>query len=479
MSLHVHTRWRFAVLLTFAVVTAGIALFEPSLVVAGLVPLGYVAYGYLSTPPSPELSVSRVVSAETPVPGSEVTVRLTVTNEGESIAPDIRIVDGVPGPIPVAEGSPRAAVTLLPGESTTLEYTVGARRGVYRFEDVSVRARSIPGGHVRTESLTADGADRLRCLQFIDAFPLPRQTRQYVGSSPAETGGEGVEFYGSREHQPTDPASRIDWNRLASTGELTTLVHREERSRTIVFLLDGMEASRVGGGEGTYTGVELSAYAIERGAYALLAENDSVGLAVFGQSLADRPTFVKPGGSDTTLERIRYVLAGIGPFVEGALSEAESADEREHTEPGETDDAPAEPATPAEPETPGEDAPASDSVEADGSGATTAQTVLAQTPRDAQYVLVSPLLDDGSLTSLEAFTEAGRTVTVLSPDVIRGDSIGSRIERVNRHRRIREARASGVWVIDWDAEEPLSAALVRGAAAGGGSTVEGTGWSDA
>lgn len=468
------TRWRFAVLLTFALVTAGTALAAPVLVVGGLIPLTYVGYGYLSHSPTPDLAFTRAVSTTTPIPGTAVTVTLTVRNVGETTASDVRLTDGVPGPLPVTDGSARAAVTLLPGESATVEYTLRARRGVYRFDSVRYRARSAPGGHVRTTSCDTDGTVRLRCLEFCDDFPLPRRTRQYVGSSLADTGGEGVEFFGSREHHPTDPASRIDWNRLASTGELTTLIHREERARTVVFLLDASETALVGGGEGTYTGVELGAYAVERGTYALLAENDSVGLAVLGTSVVDHPTFVKPGGSETTLERIRFVLSGIGAFAEDALTETGDPDEPADNGTTEGRDDHATQSSPAEARAAGS---APSLARSDGGTGLTIEDVLARTPRDAQFVVVSPLLGDDALTTLETLAGRDLTATVLSPDVLRGESIGTRLERVERDRRLHAARAAGIPVIDWDAEEPLSQALILGTAPR--ATSGAAGWSDA
>jgi uncharacterized protein (DUF58 family) len=449
-------RWQFAISFTFGLVAAGIALSEPLLLVGGIIPLTYVGYGNLSRPQNPTLSFNRVVSTEAPAPGSEVEVTLTVSNDGAEIVGDVRVVDGVPGPLPVSDGSPRRSVTLLPGETATIKYSLNARRGVYRFGDVRYRARSIPGGHVETSLQSATGATRLQCLQFIDEFPIPMQTRQYVGTSSAKTGGEGVEFFGSRDYQPGDPVNRIDWKRLARTGEVMTLTYREERARTIVFLLDASDHAHTSGGEGTYTGVELAAYAIERSAYSLLTENDSVGLGVFGTTRDDRPTFVPPGGSETTLKRIRYVLAGIAPFVEDALTdEAETADSTKSTR------------TPWAASTGGTTAhtrSARGVRPRTGTSPVTTREILAQTPRDTHYIFVTPLLDDGPLQTLEAFVRQDRTITLLSPDVIRGDSIGVRLERVDRDRRIREAQARGVGVIDWDAEEPLIQALLRGSA---------------
>lgn len=440
-------RWHFAKLLGFTLAAAGLALLEPMLLVAAAVPLMYLGYGYLGREPAVTLSFTREADTEQPQPGSEVTVRLSVTNDGDSVIPDLRIVDGVPGPLPVIAGDARQTTTLLPGETVSLEYTLRARRGIFEFEPVRYRARSVSGSHSITESASVTGLSQLRCLAYLETFPLPRRTRQFVGTADADTGGEGVEFYGSREYHPTDSAKRIDWNRLASTGELTTLIHREEHSRTVIFLLDATDAARVGGGEGTYTGIELGAYAIERGVYALLNDNDNVGFASYGASVSDRKTFVQPGGGDTTRQQIRYALAGLGPFSEDALSANETEETDDSTDSSEA-------ASSAMSESSGE------SAVADGSG--TVDRIVAQTPEDAMFVIMSPLLGDRTLSVVDSLAGRGRAVSILSPDVIQNAGIGNRLAHIDRRRRIQELQRDGIPVTNWDAEEPLSAALNRG-----------------
>ncbi|MFB6092079.1 MAG: DUF58 domain-containing protein [Haloquadratum sp.] len=436
-------RWNGAVLLTFATAAWGIALGRPLLFVAGAVPLTYVAYGYLSGPPRPELAFERHIEAETAVPGERVTVRLEVHNEGDGVVSDVRVVDGVPGPLPVVEGEPRTAVPLPPGGSTAFEYTVRARRGIHEFDDVRLQLRSLTGGHVVTETRSATGVDRLRCLQHVSMFPLPDQTRQYVGRAPADEGGEGVEFYGSREYLPSDPAKRINWHRLAATGELTTVVHREERSRSVVFVLDARPAAAVGSGEGTFTAVELGTYAIERGTRALQEDNHSVGLAVVGDGAAG-PSFVAPGGGTATRERIRHVLSRVGPFVADALDSADTED-----------------ATPEDPAADAAGASGELTEATDGGGVDPVQRLLADVGTDAQVVLVSPLLDRDPVELVERLTKRGYVTTVLSPDVTGDERWGSRLAALDRHAWRRRAESLGAPVIDWDPEESLGMTLAR------------------
>lgn len=474
MSTTYQWRWRGAVLLTFATAVGGFALGQPLLFVAGAVPLAYVAYDYLSVSPDSDLVFERHVDAETAVPGDEVGVRLEITTESEGVAADVRVVDGVPGPLPVVDGSPRAAVAVPPNGSVTIEYTVRARRGIHEFDDARYQLRSVQGGHVMTESASPMGASRLRCLQYLPSFPLPNRTRQYVGPSASDEGGEGVEFYGSREYQPGDPANRIDWNRLAGTGELTTLVHREERSRSVMFVLDGHQAAAVGSGEGTFTAVELGTYAVERGVRALQEDNHSVGLAVIGDDSVER-SFVPPGGGTTTRERIRYVLSRIGPFVADALDTPNEEDDTdastENDTPSDEIDADSEPGSEGSdvdntqsPEAAGGDRREADPAEVTDGGGDPVERLVADVDTRAQVVLVSPILDAEPVRLVERLEKHGYASTVLSPDVTGEATWGSRTAALDRRARLLELQSLDAPVVDWDPEESLGMALVRGAA---------------
>lgn len=449
-----HWRWSGAVLLTFAAAAGGLGLGQPLFFVAGAVPLMYVAYGYLSVPPTPDLSFERHIDEETAVPGSAVTVRLEVTNDSKSVVSDVRVVDGVPGPLPVVDGRPREAIAIPPHGSTTLEYAVRARRGVHEFNDVRFQVRSLPGDHVATATQSADGTSRLRCLHDIPSFPLPDQTRQYVGRASADEAGEGVEFYGSREYQPEDPASRIDWNRLAGTGELTTLVHREDRSRSVVFVLDARPPAAVGSGEGTFTAIELGTYAIERGVRALQDDNHSVGLAVIGDSSPEQ-TFVVPGGGTATSERIRHVLSQVGPFVADALEGP--------ADPVSAEDADGSDGLDSAPDMASSDEVGDNRIEADG-GSDPVRRLLAEVGTETQVVLVSPLLDAEPVQLIERLKKRGYVATVLSPDVTGEETWGARLAALDRLSFSRDVQSLGVPVVDWDPEESLGMALVRGAA---------------
>jgi len=112
------TRWGGAVAAAAVLAAAGAAARRPVLLLAAAVPLMYVVYGSLSAIPVPEAVVAERRIEPSPVPpGYPVEVTLTVTNEGAETLPDVRVVDAVPADLAVADGSPRGAGALDPGES--------------------------------------------------------------------------------------------------------------------------------------------------------------------------------------------------------------------------------------------------------------------------------------------------------------------------------------------------------------------------
>jgi uncharacterized protein (DUF58 family) len=57
---------------------------------------------------------------------------------------------------------------------------------------------------------------------------------------------------------------------------------------------------------------------------------------------------------------------------------------------------------------------------------------------------------------VEALSAAGHPVLVVSPDVTGTGSPGARVAAAERRLRLRQLRACGARVVDWDPGEPLS-----------------------
>ncbi|WP_336034922.1 DUF58 domain-containing protein [Halobacterium yunchengense] len=408
-------RWRGVTALSLFAAAAGAVTTSPAALLLAVLGVAYAAYGRLFTAPSPSLAVDRTVHADDPDPGDEVEVTLSVTNEG-AFLPDLRVVDGVPEGLPVVEGSPRLATALRPGKTATVRYTVEMRRGEHDFDGVEARARDASGARetavtVRSRSTVAAVPE----LPRLESFPLRSQTVQRVGRVPTAQGGTGVEFHATREYRPGDPLSRVDWNRLARTGDLSTVQYSEEHAATVVAVVDAREPAHVGDADGE-SAVEYGVEAAGSVAAALLDAGDSVGVASFGPHWE----WVAPGLGRDHRARLRDALGRARGF-------STLPPDRRFL------------------------------------GALVFRRLQKHLPADAQVVFCSPLTDEDAVEYVRRLEARGNPVTVVSPDLTGSETLGQQVARLERATRVRSLRRAGVRVVDWDPGEsfPVAVATAR------------------
>ncbi len=405
-------------------VSVGLATDTPLLLFLAVAGVVYAAYGYLPTVPEPAVAVDREVSDRSPVPGDDVDVTLTVRNVGDRTLPDLRVIDGVPDDLAVTGGSPRVCTALRPGEETVVEYAVGARRGTHEFGTTTVLSRSVSGTGERATELSVD--TELRCRTVLDAVPVGDQTIQYTGRKTTDVAGSGIEFHSTRAYQPGDPMSRIDWNRLARTGELTTVEYRQERAVTVVVVVDARPEAAVASAADEPDAVDLNAYAAHRAAMALLESGNRVGVSVFGR----RGDWLEPGAGEAHERRVRESIA-------------------------------AAPATADHRTTLRRDRPAVDGGRQTAGQASSFETLREGMPGNAQALVVSAATDSFPVDLSRELGVHGHDVTVLSPDVTGARSVGGRLAGLDRAVTLSRARNHGARTVDWDPEEPLSLAIAR------------------
>ena len=435
---------RFGVGLSATLLATSVALLyaTPAAFVVAVVPLGYVVYGSLSSYPEPTVSVERSLTPEHATPGAVVTVTLTVTNTGQRPLPDVRVVDGVPKSLSVADDTPRGCLSIPAGESRTITYGVMATRGEYDFGATTVRVRSLSGSRLVTTDQTAAGRETLTCSTSVERTPLRRPSRSRTGTFPTDSGGDGLEFHATREYRSGDPISRIDWRRFARTDDLSTIEFREEHAARLVIVIDARPSTRVASYPGYPTGAELSAYAGERAYHALTAAGQQVSVTALGledteveaAGVGDGLPWVKPPGDGGSVGAARALFDAVHQITDRANTDR--------------------------------------AFVADGSGSTldseqTTARLRARLPPDAEVLLVSPLLDalPGSLVG--SISDQGVAVTVLSPDVTATGTLGGRITALQRRNRTRSIRAGGPAVVDWHLSDPLGLALERALTSGG------------
>ncbi|MFB6073710.1 MAG: DUF58 domain-containing protein, partial [Haloarculaceae archaeon] len=323
------TRWGGALAGTLALAALALLTAAPVLFAAAAVPLTYVLYGALSrVPDGTALRAERTVAAADPAPGDRVPVELTVENAGEATLTDVRVVDGVPEELAVVDGTPRASTSLRPGERTTVEYELLAKRGSYGFEAPAARVRPLAGTERAGGRLPVAGDAELECVNVVSEVPLSDATLPRAGTRPTDSGGSGVEFHATREYRPGDPVTRIDWRRFAKTGTLTTVEYREEQAVRTVLVIDARPVSRVTPEPGYPTGAELSSYAAERlfdalGRTSVLASVCAVGLSdahVPGGLDPDGLAWAGPEGGGHLAARAARVFDGVGAAARAAAT---------------------------------------------------------------------------------------------------------------------------------------------------------------
>ncbi|WP_309221788.1 DUF58 domain-containing protein [Halorussus sp. MSC15.2] len=465
------TRFRGALAGTLLLTTLGLLYARPRLFAAAVVPLAYVAFGALSSlSGATEPRIERTFDPESPPPGAEVEVTLHVENAGDSALADVRVVDGVPDELAVVSGSPRAAVALRPGEAATLSYSVVAKRGNHEFGDPAVRVRTASATDRATTEIPVDGETTLSCSRSVSDPEFGRASPRRVGTHTTDSGGEGLEFHSVREYRPGDPMSRVDWRRLAKSGDLTTVQFREERASRTVVVVDARPVARTTPSAGYPNGAALCNYAGERLYDALTAANVATSVTAVGLDDGDLPGGLPAddlpwAASDEHGASARLVFEAAGRAADRDAPGDVPTDGTGSG--GETGTGERSSLGTRSPET----------ATADGGGPedATIRRLLARLPADAQVVLVSPVLDDWPESLARSLAARGHELAVLSPDVTGGGSpdgesldgasdvgsSGRAVAGTRRAIRLWDLRMAGATTIDWDVDDPLGIALER------------------
>lgn len=391
----------------------GVTLSQPGLVLVAVVGVGLLAHRQASTTPSPALALERTFDND-PEPGDIVEIETTITNSGEETLTDCRFVDLVPPELSVVDGSPRMAAVLRPGESCTLTYSIRAQRGRHNFGGLYTIVSNLAGTTEHEYHL--GGEMEFLCIPSMDplqAAVLRQLTTPYAGRLTTNKPGEGLEFHATREYRRGDSLRRIDWNQYASTGELSTLQFRTERSASVVLLADVRASSYVRADSDDPHAADRVVEAVGRLFVTLLDDDHRAGIATFGPDYWLSP-------NDGTEHRSRG-LEALG--TESALS----------------------------PSPPDGQYPVRLRV----------RRLLRRLPEMTQVLICSPLLDDATKTAVQRLESAGHEVIVVSPDPTAMDTPGETVYALERRRRIRDIHQYGVPVVDWPIDEQLDVVIAR------------------
>ncbi|CCQ34254.1 conserved repeat domain protein (DUF58) [Halorhabdus tiamatea SARL4B] len=414
-GLRATNRWRLLKPMGLTAVGIGAVFGSATLLLVGALVGGVAVVAAAGSAPSTSIRITRQVESTQPTPGEAVRVTIEVENVGNRFVPDLRVVDRVPEGLSVTAGSPRYGTALRPGATATYDYRVTSVRGRHEFGDAALSVRNFSGTLERVEdvSVAGDAAVTYDVRRAMErAVPVRDQTSRSVGRVVTDVGGSGVEFHSVRQYRTGDPLNRIDWSRAARGEGLATLQFREERSATVVVLVDARREAYVAPETDAPSAVDRSVLAAAEITSALLDSDDQVGLA----ALSPRQCWVSPGSGHAHLTRLQAALANADAF---------------------------DPRPPEQAFKPAIRLP----------------SIRKRLPGVAQLIVLSPVCDDELLTVVRQLQASGHSATVVSPDATGGVTPGRTLARIERDRRLSKLREAGVRVVDWDPADPLALAL--------------------
>jgi len=205
-------------------------------------------------------------------------------------------------------------VTLAPHEDRVVTYdTIPRKRGQFRFGDIHVRGQSFLALSLWQRRIPAAAEavvyPDIRSVARLD-LSLRAHRLEDVGLRRARARGTGTEFESLREYVRDDDHRRIDWKATARRGRPFTRQYEEERSRTIMLLIDAgrMMSAEVEG----LSKVDHAVNAALMLAYVALRRDDAVGLIVFADTVQ---AIIPPRKGTEHLQRILDALYAVQPTL--------------------------------------------------------------------------------------------------------------------------------------------------------------------
>lgn len=388
-------------------------------IIALALPLvSYLLIGYLQAPDKVRMEATRQLSIERALPGQEVEVTVTITNQGPALE-EVLLQDRVPAGLIVRSKTSRHLVRLASGESYAFSYTVSGPRGGYVFDGLLIQANDPLA--VRSSKAQVEAKGRLFVLPPVTRLRQiairPRRTRVYAGTIPSRAGGPGTEFFGVREYRPGDPPHSINWRASARfTETLYANEYQQERVADVGIIVDGrLKTNEFAGGHSLFDHSVLAAASI---ADALLNQGNRVGLLLYSTYLG----WTVPGYGKIQRERILHALANARTGDSQVFSDLEHIPTRLF-------------------------------------------------PPESQIVFVSPLIEE-DLKPLIQLRAQGYDVLVISPNPVKYElsylgrsnenvDLAGRVLHMERVLLLQRLQRASIQILDWDVQEPFDALVKR------------------
>jgi uncharacterized repeat protein (TIGR01451 family) len=245
----------------------------------------YLGYVVIFHPGKLNLDISRELSKDFINSGEEVTVSITIKNQGDDLD-EVRFNDILPNGINLVNGETTAFTSIKHDGSFLFEYTVTALRGNYTIDEIQVRATDHFGMY--TQRLHLNIPQTLTILpdyeKIRSAQIRPLRTRGYAGPIPSRQAGSGTAFYGVRDYHSGDPRQWINW-RISARQEdrLFSNEFEQERIADVGIILDARTRTNVTLASGSIFDAAVKATASL--AEMFLADGNRVALIIYGRGL--------------------------------------------------------------------------------------------------------------------------------------------------------------------------------------------------
>jgi len=375
----------------------------------------FLAVGSLFSPPRIEVAVVRSLSRERCAVGQDVEVRLRLINEGIRLA-GLEVFDNLATTLDVVKGRPHVFTDIAKGGAVEISYTFRpAVKGEYAIGPLVLRIRDPLGLQYEELRIPVEArlivAPRMEDVRRVRV--VPRRVRQPIGLVRSRQVGTGLEFFSLREYEPGDEIRRVNWKASARRDRLFTNEYEAERSGDAILILDARSESEVG--PVPRSTIELGVTATVSLAAKILETRNRAGLIIQREIL----DWVYPGYGRKQLYRIVDALVHVRAGGEWPF---------EHV-----------------------------------------TWVLGRFfPKDAQIVIVSPLLDRKAVDVIADLRAHGFDVLVVSPSPVEVEramygsdelaGLAYRVLKMERDALVQSLRGYAD-VVDWDPRQPLAAAL--------------------
>ncbi|MEW5937464.1 MAG: DUF58 domain-containing protein [Candidatus Thermoplasmatota archaeon] len=232
-------------------IVAGLWLRSGTLIALAVVPLVHIALLVLYTGTvSAAIEAERILSNTRVMAGDHVEVSLRLRNKGREV-PLMVVEDALPEDVEIASGSHRHLVHLREREECELRYVARlALRGRYLFSDIRATLWNPLSMQSSSAILEAQGA--------ISAIPevepgrrlsiVPKRTRSWVGQISSKRMGQGGDFFSLRDYSVGDEMRRINWKASARSSTLITNEYVSEQSGDVTIVLDARSTAPIGNG---------------------------------------------------------------------------------------------------------------------------------------------------------------------------------------------------------------------------------------